>query len=97
MPQPRTWRRSAWPIYPGILGQYVVAMIMYAAALSGFRLPINVHLLVQVALEGLVLLLVWQAIKATRAARRSVLRLFSAQTKLSYALLLQAFILLLPH
>lgn len=94
---PRTWRRSIWPIYPGIIGQYVVAMIMYAAALSGFRLPLRVHLLVQVALEGLVLLLLWQAIKATRASRRAILRLFTAQTKLSHALLLQAFILLLPH
>jgi hypothetical protein len=97
MPPPRTWRRSAWPIYPGILAQYVVAMIMYAAALSGFRLPLNVHLLVQIALEGLVLLFVWRAIKATRAARKAILRLFSAQTNLSYAVLLQAFILLLPH
>jgi hypothetical protein len=93
----RTWRRSIWPIYPGIVGQYVLAMIMYAAALSGFRLPLRVHLLVQVALEGLVLLLLWQAIKATRASRRAILRLFTAQTKLSHALLLQAFILLLPH
>jgi hypothetical protein len=72
-------------------------MIMYAAALSGYRLPIQVHLLVQIALQGLVVLLVWQAIKAIRASRRSILRLFSAQTKLCYAVLLQAFILLLPH
>jgi hypothetical protein len=94
---PRTWRRSIWPIYPGIIGQYVVAMIMYAAALSGFRLPIHVHLLVQVALQGLVLLFLWQAIRATLVSRRAILRLFTAQTKLSYALLLQGFILLLPH
>jgi hypothetical protein len=94
---PRTWRRSIWPIYPGIVGQYVLAMIMWAAALSGFRLPLHVHLLVQIALQGLVVLFLWQAIKATRASRRAILRLFTAQTKLSYALLLQAFILLLPR
>jgi hypothetical protein len=94
---PRTWRRSIWPIYPGIIGQFVLAMIMYAAALSGFRLPLRVHLLVQVALQGLVLLLLWQAIRATLVSRRAILRLFTAQTKLAHALLLQAFILLLPH
>jgi hypothetical protein len=97
MPPPRTWRRSAWPIYPGIVGQYVVAMIMYAAALSGFRLPINVHLLVQIALQGLVVLFVWRAIKATRRSRKAIVRLFDAQTNLGYAVLLQAFILLLPR
>jgi hypothetical protein len=97
MPPPRTWRRSAWPIYPGILAQYTVAMIGYAAALSGFRLPLRIPLPVQAILELVVLYLVWKALKGTWAARKSILRLFNAQTKLSFALLLQAFILLLPH
>jgi hypothetical protein len=86
-----------WPIYPGILGTYTLAMIGYAAALSGFRLPLHVPLLVQGVLELLVLYLVWQAFKATTASRKAILRLFNAQTKLSNAVLLQAFILLLPH
>ena len=94
---PRTWRRSVWPIYPGILGVYTVAMIGYAAALSGYRLPLHLPLPLQGVLELLVLYLVWQAVKAMRASRRAILRLFTAQTKLSHAILLQAFILLLPH
>ena len=97
MPPPRTWRRSAWPIYPGILGSYTVAMIAYAAALSGYRLPLHIPLLVQGVLELLVLYLVWQALKSTWASRKAILRLFNAQTKLANAVLLQAFILLLPH
>jgi hypothetical protein len=97
MAPPRTWRRSVWPIYPGILGTYTLAMIGYAAALSGFRLPLHIPLLVQAVLELLVLYLVWQAFKATTASRKAILRLFNAQTKLSNAVLLQAFILLLPH
>jgi hypothetical protein len=72
-------------------------MIAYAAALSGYRLPLHIPLLVQAILELLVLYLIWQALKSTWAARRSILRLFNAQTKLSFAILLQAFILLLPH
>ena len=86
-----------WPIYPGILGVYTVAMIGYAAALSGYRLPLHLPLWFQGVLELLVLYLVWQAFKAMTRARRAILRLFSAQTKLSYAILLQAFVLLLPH
>jgi hypothetical protein len=97
MPPPRTWRRAVWPIYPGILGVYTIALIGYAAALSGFRLPLHLPLLLRVGLQLLVLYLVWQAIKATRASRKAILRLFSAQTKLSYAILLQAFVLLLPR
>jgi hypothetical protein len=97
MAPPRTWRRSVWPLYPGILGQYTVAMIGYAAALSGYRLPLQVPLWLQAVLELLVLYLLWQAIKALRSARKAILRLFNAQTKLSFAILLQAFILLLPH
>ena len=86
-----------WPIYPGILGTYTVAMIGYAAALNGYRLPLHIPLLVQAGLELLVLYMVWQAFKATTASRKAILRLFSAQTRLSQAVLLQAFILLLPH
>src|SRR5204863_5783417 len=61
MPRSRTWRRSVWPIYPGILGVYTVAMIGYAAALSGYRLPLHLPLWFQGVLELLVLYLVWQA------------------------------------
>lgn len=94
---PRTWRQSIWPIYPGILGQYTLAMIGYAAALSGYRLPLHVPLLIQGVLQLFVVYLLWQAIKATRGARKAILRLFNAQTKLSLAVLLQAIILLLPR
>jgi hypothetical protein len=87
----------AWPIYPGVVGLYTVAMLGYAAALSGYRLPFTVALPVQAVLELLVVLLVWQTIKTMRKAHKAILRLFSAQTKMGYALLLQAFILLLPH
>jgi hypothetical protein len=97
MAPPRTWRRSVWPIYPGILGPYTLAMIGYAAALSGYRLPLHVPLAVQAVLELLVLYLVWKAFKATIASRKAILRLFNAQTKIANAVLLQAFILLLPH
>ena len=86
-----------WPIYPGILGTYTLAMIGYAAALSGYRLPLHPPLWLQGVLELLVLYLVWQAFRAMLVARRAILRLFSAQTKLAYAILLQAFLLLLPH
>jgi hypothetical protein len=97
MPPPRTWRRAVWPIYPGILGIYTLAMIAYAAALSGYKLPLHPPLLALAGLELLVLYLVWQAFKAIRASRKAILRLFSAQTKLSYAVLLQAIVLLLAH
>jgi hypothetical protein len=86
-----------WPIYPGILGTYTLAMIGYAAALSGYRLPLHLPLWLQGVLELLVLYLVWQAFKAMLVARKAILRLFNAQTKLAYAILLQAFLLLLPH
>jgi hypothetical protein len=86
-----------WPIYPGTLTVYTVALIGYAAALSGYRLPLHLPLWLQGVLELLVLYLVWQAFRAMLRARKSILRLFSAQTKISYAVLLQAFVLLLPH
>jgi uncharacterized protein YacL len=92
----RTYRRSIWPIYPGVTGVYVFAMLGYLAALLGFRLPFGVPTIAQVILQLVVVLLVVLALRALFKARKAFLRLFKAQTLIAYAVALQAFLLLLP-
>jgi len=93
----RTYRRSIWPIYPGVVGVYLFAMGGYFAALLGFRLPFDVPTFVQVVLQLVVVLLVVQSVRTLFKARKAFLRLFKAQTLIAYAALLQAVLLLLPR
>lgn len=92
----RTYRRSIWPIYPGVVGVYVFALLGYLAALLGFRLPFRAPTIIQVVLQLVVVLLVVQSLRALFKARKAFLRLFKAQTLIAYAVALQAFLLLLP-
>ncbi len=93
----RTYRRSIWPIYPGAMTVYVIAVIGYLAALLGFRLPLQLPTYVQVILQLAVVIFVVQGVRALLKARKAFLRLFKAQTMFGYAVLVQAFLLLLPH
>ncbi|HEV8651085.1 MAG TPA: hypothetical protein VG276_17275 [Actinomycetes bacterium] len=93
----RTYRRSIWPIYPGVVGVYLFAMLGYLAALLGFRLPVHVPTFARVVLELVVVLLVVLALRALFKARKAFLRLFKAQTLIAYAVSLQAILLLLPN
>jgi hypothetical protein len=93
----RTYRRSIWPVYPGIPQVYLLAIVGYLAALLGFRLPLQLPAHLQVILQVAVVVLVVLALRALLRARRSYLRLFRAQSLFAYAVLLQALLLLLPH
>jgi len=93
----RTYRRSIWPIYPGVVGVYLAAILGYFAALLGFRLPIRLATPVQVILQLVVVILVVQALRSLFKARKAFLRLFKAQTLLAYAVLLQAVLLLMQR
>jgi hypothetical protein len=95
MAPPRSHRRASRPIYPGVLTWFVLGMLGFFVYRLGYRLPWHVSIYVKLLLEAGVVWLVWKAWKAFRAALRNQLRLFNAQAMISYAVALQAFILLL--
>lgn len=95
MAPPRSYRRGARPVYPGVLPFIVGGLLGLFAYRLGYRLPWHTPLYVKVLLEVGVVWLVWKAWKALRGALKNQLRLFNAQSLLAYAVALQAFILLL--
>ena len=95
MAPPRSHRRAARPIYPGVLPVFVSGIAGFFVYRLGFRLPWHVPLLVRLLLEAVVVILAWRAWKSFRAALKAQLRLFQAQSMIAYAVALQALILLL--
>jgi high-affinity Fe2+/Pb2+ permease len=95
MAPPRSHRRAARPIYPGVLPVFVSGIAGFFVYRLGYRLPWHVPLWVRLLLEAVVVMLASRAWKSFRAARRAELRLFQAQSMIAYAVALQALILLL--
>lgn len=95
MAPPRSHRRAARPIYPGVLPVFVAGIGGFFLYRLGYRLPWHVPLWMRLLLEALVVLLAWRAFAAFRAALKAQLRLFQAQAMIAYAVALQALILLL--
>jgi hypothetical protein len=95
MAPPRSHRRAARPIYPGVLPIFLAGIAGFFAYRLGYRLPWQVPLWVRLLLEALVVLLVWRTIQAFRGAAKAELRLFQAQATIAYAVALQAIVLLL--
>jgi high-affinity Fe2+/Pb2+ permease len=95
MAPPRSHRRAARPIYPGVLPVFVSGIAGFFVYRLGYRLPWHVPLWVRLLLEAVVVMLAWRTWKSFRAARRAELRLFQAQSMIAYAVALQALILLL--
>jgi high-affinity Fe2+/Pb2+ permease len=95
MAPPRSHRRAARPIYPGVLPVFVAGLAGFFLYRVGFRLPWHVPLWMRLLLEAVVVLLAWRAFTAFRGALKAQLRLFQAQAMMAYAVALQAFILLL--
>jgi hypothetical protein len=95
MGPPRSYRRSARPLYPGVLPFLVGGLLGFLAYQLGYRLPWHAPIYVKLLLEAGVLWLLWKGWKAFRGALKNQLRLFNAQAMLAYAVALQAFILLL--
>jgi hypothetical protein len=92
---PPGYRRGARPLYPGTLRTVLIGMVLWGLALLGVRLPLDLPLLVAVALQALVLWFLWRGWKAARRAPRNHLRLFNAQESFANAFALQALVLLL--
>src|SRR5262245_51153794 len=95
MAPPRSHRRAARPIYPGVLPVFLSGLAGFLVYRLGYRLPFHVPIYVRLVLEALVVYLAWQAWKSFRAALKAQLRLFQAQAMIAYAVALQALILLL--
>jgi hypothetical protein len=95
MAPPRSHRRAARPIYPGVLPVFITGIIGFFAYRLGYRLPWHAPVWLRLGLEAVVVYLAWKAWKSFRAAFKAQLRLFNAQAMLAYAVALQAFILLL--
>jgi hypothetical protein len=92
---PPGYRRGARPLYPGTLRTVLIGMVLWGLALLGVRLPLDLPLLLAVALQALVLWFLWRGWKAARRAPRNHLRLFNAQESFANAFALQALVLLL--
>ena len=95
MAPPRSHRRATRPVYPGVLPVLVAGMLGFFAYRAGYRLPWHASIYVKLLLEAAVVWLMWKTWKALRSAMRNQIRLFNAQAMISYAVALQAFILLL--
>jgi hypothetical protein len=95
MAPPRSHRRAARPIYPGVLAIFIAGLAGFFVYRLGYRLPLHVPIYVRLLLEAVVLVFAWKAWKSFRAALKAQLRLFQAQVMIAYAVALQAFILLL--
>ena len=95
MAPPRSHRRAARPIYPGVLPVFIAGLAGFLVYRLGYRLPWHAPIYVRLLLEVVVLVFVWKAWKAFRGALRAQLRLFQAQSMIAYAVALQALILLL--
>jgi high-affinity Fe2+/Pb2+ permease len=95
MAPPRSHRRAARPIYPGVLPVFVSGIAGFFVYRLGYRLPWHVPLWMRLLLEAVVVILAWRAWKSFRAALKAQLRLFQAQAMIAYAVALQALILLL--
>jgi hypothetical protein len=96
MAPPRSHRRAARPIYPGVLPIFIAGILGFLAYRLGYRLPWHVSLWIKLALEGVVVYLAWKTWKTFRGATKAQLRLFQAQAMIAYAVAVQAVILLLP-
>jgi hypothetical protein len=96
MAPPRSHRRAARPIYPGVLPILVTGILGFLAYRLGYRLPWHASFWVKLMLEGVVVYLAWKAWKSFRGAMKAQLRLFQAQAMIAYAVAIQAVILLLP-
>src|SRR5262245_48841586 len=97
MAAPRSHRRMARPLYPGVVQIFALGMLGFMASLLGFKLPWHASWPLRLGLEAVVVWLLWRALSLLRGAFRAQLRLFNAQSALAYAVALQAFILLLRH
>lgn len=95
MAPPRSHRRAARPIYPGVLPVFLSGLAGFLAYRLGYRLPFHVPIYVRLLLEALVVYLAWKAWTSFRGALKAQLRLFQAQAMIAYAVALQALILLL--
>jgi hypothetical protein len=95
MAPPRSHRRAARPIYPGVLPVFVAGLAGFFVYRLGYRLPWHVSIYVRLLLEAGVIILAWRAWKSFRGALKAQLRLFQAQAMIAYAVALQALILLL--
>src|SRR6266508_4449553 len=76
MAPPRSHRRAARPIYPGVLPVFVSGIAGFFAYRLGFRLPWHAPLFVRLLLEAVVVILAWRAWKAFRGALKAQLGLF---------------------
>jgi hypothetical protein len=92
---PPGYRRGARPIYPGTFKMLLYGFVLWGISLFGFRLPVDLPVVLRIALQLLVVWCIWKAITAARRAPRNHVRLFSAQENLANAFALQALILLL--
>jgi hypothetical protein len=89
------WRRAVRPIYPGVLRMFVYGSILWALALLGIRLPIDLPRWLFLLLQLLVIWYVWKGWRLARRAPRSHLRLFNAQDAWATAFALQALVFFL--
>jgi hypothetical protein len=96
MAPPRSHRRAARPIYPGVMPVFVAGILGFLAWRLGYRLPWHTSFWIKLVLEGVVVYLAWKAWKSFRGALKAQLRLFQAQAMIAYAVAVQAVILLLP-
>ncbi len=95
MAPPRSHRRAARPIYPGVLPIFISGVIGFFAYRLGYRLPWHAPVYLKLALEAVVVYFAWKAWKFFRGALKAQIRLFNAQAMIAYAVALQAVILLL--
>jgi hypothetical protein len=89
------WRRSIRPIYPGVLRVFVYGLILWALALLGIRLPIELPRWLFLLLELLVVWQLWKGWKLARRAPGNHVRLFNAQDAWATAFTLQALVVFL--
>lgn|SRR5574341_1130037 len=94
MAPPRSHRRAARPIYPGVLPIFVSGLAGFLLYQLGYRLPWHLPIWARLLLEAVVVILAWKAWKSFRGALKAQLRLFQAQAMIAYAVALQALILL---
>ena len=92
---PPGYRRGVRPLYPGVLKMVLYGFVLWALALLGIRLPIELPRWLFLALELLVLWFLWRGWKAARRAPGNHLRLFNAQESWANAFALQALVLFL--
>ena len=92
---PPGYRRGARPLYPGTFRMVIYGFLLWGLSLLGVHLPFQPPWWLLVALEVLVVWMLWRGVKAARKATHNQVRLFSAQENWVNAFTLQALILFL--